>query len=432
MEGPMALIREVALMATIPVLFISQTILPSILACMNSTQFWVTFLCFVLPSYMLIVRHFRYQRVNMIKKQHGFTDDLKSYKAMTPDQSQAVLKNIAEWESPFLFEFGWISQFFKTATAPCLSKVIVNSGHFTNTDVLISHGRQQHTVSLMTQMQVQPLHSRENALSIARINEHHSLYAGQINSDTVLWLSWMWMAGPVQWINLIGWRKLQNFEVHAMFIYWREMSVMLGCKWVPNTLIELEDFRQTFEAKEQRFSHFNIMFSDSIMDAILFSIPGFLKSATRYCIVAVLDEDRYFCLPRMSPRVLTATTNANGTINFPEYTFPSTPYYVKQTLWNQYGPFAIVNRLRGLPIPAPRFGSNGVTWESVGAKQADNNRQLIAETRVLLKYSELMNNAWGFRPNINWQYKSIAVNRLMGRGYGSPLNAYQPDALVRL
>ena len=113
MEGPMALIREVALMATIPVLFISQTILPSILACINNTQFWVTFLCFLLPSYMLIVRHFRYQRVNMIKKQYGFTDDLKSYKAMTPDQSQAVLKNIAEWEFPFVFEFGWISQFFK-------------------------------------------------------------------------------------------------------------------------------------------------------------------------------------------------------------------------------------------------------------------------------------------------------------------------------
>lgn len=52
------------------------------------------------------------------------------------------------------------------------------------------------------------------------------------------------MLGPVQWINLIGWRKLQDFEVHAMFIYWREMSVMMGCKWVPNTLSELEDFRK--------------------------------------------------------------------------------------------------------------------------------------------------------------------------------------------
>ena len=53
----------------------------------------------------------------------------------------------------------------------------------------------------------------------------------------------MWMLGPIQWINLIGWRKLQDFEVHAMFIYWRELSVMMGCKWVPDTLIELEDFR---------------------------------------------------------------------------------------------------------------------------------------------------------------------------------------------
>ena len=51
------------------------------------------------------------------------------------------------------------------------------------------------------------------------------------------------MLGPIQWINLIGWRALQDFEVHAMFIYWRELSVMMGCKWVPNTLAELENFR---------------------------------------------------------------------------------------------------------------------------------------------------------------------------------------------
>ena len=134
----------------------------------------------------------------------------------------------------------------------------------------------------------------------------------------------------------------------------------------------------------------------------------------------------------MSPRVLTATTNANGTVNFPEYTYPATPYYVKQTLMNQYGPFAILNRLRGLPIPAPQFGSNGVTWESMGAKQANKNRQLVSETRVLLKYSKLMNSPWGFRSNVNYQYKSIAVTQDMGPGYGSPLNSYWPDALVRL
>lgn len=109
----MVLIKELALMATIPILFILQTIIPTMLACLTNFHFWVTFVCLVLPSYMLIVRHFRYQRVNLIKKTYGFTCDPKSYKDMTPDEAQAVLKNLAEWDCPFVFEFGWISEFFK-------------------------------------------------------------------------------------------------------------------------------------------------------------------------------------------------------------------------------------------------------------------------------------------------------------------------------
>ncbi len=51
------------------------------------------------------------------------------------------------------------------------------------------------------------------------------------------------MHGPIQWINQFGYRKLNNFEEHAMFIMWRELSVMLGCKWVPQTREEFEKFR---------------------------------------------------------------------------------------------------------------------------------------------------------------------------------------------
>lgn len=103
-------------MANIAILFVLQTIIPTTLACLTNPHFWVTFICLVLPSYMLIVRHFRYQRVNLIKKIYGFTDDPKSYKDMAPDEAQAVLKNLAEWDCPFVFEFGWISEFFKVRT----------------------------------------------------------------------------------------------------------------------------------------------------------------------------------------------------------------------------------------------------------------------------------------------------------------------------
>ena len=113
MKGLMVLMMEVALMATIPILFISQTIVPTALACVTNAQFWSTLLFLMLPAYMFIVRLFRYQRVNMIKLRYGFTDDFDSYKDMTPNVSQAVLKNLAEWDCPFVFEFGWISEFFK-------------------------------------------------------------------------------------------------------------------------------------------------------------------------------------------------------------------------------------------------------------------------------------------------------------------------------
>lgn len=52
------------------------------------------------------------------------------------------------------------------------------------------------------------------------------------------------MNGPVQWISRGGWRKLEPFEVHAMWIFWRELSVRMGCKWVPYHLEELEHFRE--------------------------------------------------------------------------------------------------------------------------------------------------------------------------------------------
>ena len=43
------------------------------------------------------------------------------------------------------------------------------------------------------------------------------------------------------------------------------------------------------------FSHWNVTFSDAMLDAIVFSVPNFLKSVGRRCLVAVLDEDVRRC-----------------------------------------------------------------------------------------------------------------------------------------
>ena len=54
-------------------------------------------------------------------------------------------------------------------------------------------------------------------------------------------------------------------------------------------------FFQAFAYKKQKFSHWNVTFSDAMLDAILFSIPGFLKPVGRKCVIAVLDEDVRHC-----------------------------------------------------------------------------------------------------------------------------------------
>lgn len=45
--------------------------------------------------------------------------------------------------------------------------------------------------------------------------------------------------GPIDVINMFGWRKLEDFEKEALWRLWRELAVRLGCKHVPVTLDEM-------------------------------------------------------------------------------------------------------------------------------------------------------------------------------------------------
>ncbi|KAL9119012.1 MAG: hypothetical protein Q9187_004432, partial [Circinaria calcarea] len=63
--------------------------------------------------YLGLVRCLRYRNVNRLKKKYGFTADKESYKGMTVEQAQEIERNMAEWDFPCLFEFGWIVEFLK-------------------------------------------------------------------------------------------------------------------------------------------------------------------------------------------------------------------------------------------------------------------------------------------------------------------------------
>ncbi|KAK4506525.1 hypothetical protein PRZ48_000257 [Zasmidium cellare] len=164
-----------------------------------------------------VQRKLRFARINAIKWKYGFDSaDPKTWQDMTIEQAKEIEQNMAEWEFPRLFQFGWLSDFFRTSTDPGVARAISSSGHFINEDKRIEHQRMQATVHLMTGLMAYPIKSRNSSLVIARINEHHHRYGIKINSDDVLYLVIHFGLAPVPWINRFGYRKLEPFEVEAL------------------------------------------------------------------------------------------------------------------------------------------------------------------------------------------------------------------------
>lgn len=55
----------------------------------------------------------RYNRLNAIKMKYGYTDNPQSWENMTIEEAQEIERNMAEWEFPRLWQFGWISDFLR-------------------------------------------------------------------------------------------------------------------------------------------------------------------------------------------------------------------------------------------------------------------------------------------------------------------------------
>lgn len=72
--------------------------------------------------------------------------------------------------------------------------------------------------------------------------------------------------------------------------------------------------------------------------------------------------------------------NSQGLYNMPDYV--AKPYYVRPTLWNRFGPRAMISRIRGLPLPGdqPSFQSQGYNIERVGpAGLTNSGKQYMTE-----------------------------------------------------
>ena len=144
-------------------------------------------------------------------------------------------------------------------------------------------------------------------------------------------------------------------------------------------------------------------------------------------LLALAVYQRYFCLPRSRPyvRVPTGPNPKTGLFNFPDYTYETSPFYVLPTWKNQWGPWALLNRLRSIGIPGPKYDSQGIAWEVMGAKRGTVARQQEAEDRVRRSARILIDAEWGYRTGVPFQPRPLI--KPLSKGYGIRKDAFPED-----
>ena len=66
-------------------------------------------------AYVHLVKVYRHRNVKRLMTKYGYNDDFKSYEHMTVEIAQEIYFNLARYDMPFLFEFGWIFNFLKVS-----------------------------------------------------------------------------------------------------------------------------------------------------------------------------------------------------------------------------------------------------------------------------------------------------------------------------
>ena len=91
---------------------------------------------------------------------------------------------------------------------------------------------------------------------------------------------------------------------------------------------------------------------------------------------------------------------------------------------------AMLKRARGLPVPGPRFGSKGVTLQSMGTPRPTYDGQVSAEKRVLAAAMHLKDQPFGYRAKVRFQEHALVVSRDMLPGYGDSAHRYKPEECI--
>ncbi|KAL8383315.1 hypothetical protein RB595_006862 [Gaeumannomyces hyphopodioides] len=379
---------------------------------------WLPWAAAAAVTYHLLVRALRHLRARRTQARYPYGPGQKlPYSAMTDRDAQELVVLVQQYEFPSVAELGLQSALVRTYGIPSISALLLRTRQL-STRAQVAR-RYADTTALVGEIYTNEAGSRRLAESYARLNYLHSVYikAGRITNDDMLYVLALFMNQPADHIDRLDWRPLSDLERCAYGAFHRTMAESMdidlsplpsagaGAGWRDGLHFyrELDGWARAYEERNMVPHDENLAVAAHTRELYLRDFPPFLRglganllaasmddrfrtavkfdrpSSAHYTIVAaVFAAKRLVCRhllpPRQTPYCYYARPASRGDVR-PDgtrgfVTWTGSPYYVRPTLWNRWGPYAWLAWSLGVPLPGDEgMMPEGYTLKDVGPDQ---------------------------------------------------------------
>ncbi|KAJ9497959.1 hypothetical protein LTR99_002965 [Exophiala xenobiotica] len=358
---------------------------------------WSRYLIPAIVAYPFLCSLLRFRRLKALQAKYKYgTPEHPSYEAMTVKEAHDIIKAVNDLEFPALFEKGLQFALFRTYGIPSISELLVKTTQLSTSKNVGK--RYADTGVLLADMYASEPDSEKCYEAYARLNYLHGQYIkqGKISNYDMLYTLSLFLNQPVEWIDRYEWRQLTDIEKCAMGVFHKAMGDGMGISFEPlpsysigwkdglHFYRELDTWAKEYERKYMVPHKDNYDTAVQTRQLLINGNPSFMKGVLTKVMSAPLDDRlreaimfekapasytkffngfmelrrfllRYLALPRpwfMTNPYQTKEPDQKGRRYIIKW--DTTPTYVKPTLWNRWGPGALMGMLLGIPRPGDK------------------------------------------------------------------------------
>lgn len=355
---------------------------------------WSFYLLPAVIAYPFLCSALRFRRLKALQAKYKYgTPEHPSFEGMTVTEAHDIISSMSDYEFPALFEKGLQFALFRTYGIPTIAKLLVKTTQLAAEKNVPK--RYADTGVLLGDMYASDPASEKAFIATARLNYLHGHYIkqGKISNDDMLYTLTLFTNQPPEWINRYEWRQLTDLELCAMGVFHKYMgeSMHISFEPLPNYNVGWKDGLQFYHEMTAWAKDYEkrVMLPDKnnydtavqTRALLLGSQPDFLKPFLSKLVSAPLDDRlreaimfdpappsytiwfnrfmtvrkyylRYLAFPRpwfMKNELHTKEPDRAGRRYVVRW--DTQPVYVKPTIWNRWGPGALISSALGMALP---------------------------------------------------------------------------------